>query len=910
MSRADDHQARGQFRFRFGTAEFDQARFELILDGRAVQAERRPLELLEVLLIHVGEVVTHEELHGAVWRDRVTERDVLKQAMAKLRVALGPEHAGRITTVPRVGYRFDGPVERIATGRGMVSALSLEPGMAVPGRDPFVLEEQLSGTGLNEVWLARAAETAQSRVFKFCVDGDGLAALKREVTLSRYLLQELGPRADIAPILEWNFSDPPFYVERADHGTDLLRWSQCDDRLSGLSRAERLDLFLQITEAVAAAHKVGVMHKDLKPANVLIRDCADGRQVCLTDFGSGRLMEPRQLEALGITALGTTLVSSDSSDADGGTPLYLAPEVVAGQPATLQSDIYALGVLLYQLLAGDMRRPFAPGWERDVDDELLVADVAAATAREPTDRLRSAGELADGVRRLEVRRQRVAEQRQMEARARRDREALSRARVRRPWLVAAAVSLIGGSLVSLGLYYEARKARDEAQLARSEAELQLARLRTVNEFWNREIIGSANPFAAKGNPDTTIREVLDRAAQRIGEVFSDDPEVSASLYASLSIAYVGLSQLDPGIAAGDEAIRLYTTLEGPSGFRGLAVRMAQVRALVQASRLDEAEAHLQSAIEAAGDPAQYPEEFRYSLLFNQGTLNMIRQRWSEAAAFFEQAIEAERGIEVTPAQWYKLRTEVVDVYWRLGRQDDAEAWLREMLDPNRDVSEVSLSRLAVTRMQMAQLMMGRGQYTDAEALLLQAERDLSTTGAVYMTMTAKGTLADLYYRMRRLDDALVYSAAALDGMEDALGADHNVTNIVRASRAAILLAASRNDEAARAFDTARGNLIAQVGEGSPIIQGIDYHRALIHSQRQEYARARALLATLDAEKLYEAAPEPTWADRLSALAVFLDARTGGSEARPDRLHGSLAKLRDCGCDPALEELLESALNDA
>ena len=66
MSRADDHQARGQFRFRFGTAEFDQARFELILDGRAVQAERRPLELLEVLLIHVGEVVTHEELHGAV----------------------------------------------------------------------------------------------------------------------------------------------------------------------------------------------------------------------------------------------------------------------------------------------------------------------------------------------------------------------------------------------------------------------------------------------------------------------------------------------------------------------------------------------------------------------------------------------------------------------------------------------------------------------------------------------------------------------------------------------------------------------------------------------------------------------------------------------------------------------------
>src|SRR3546814_11899439 len=88
------------------------------------------------------------------------------------------------------------------------------------------------------------------------------------------------------------------------------------------------------------------------------------------------MLDAQRLHALGITRLGftQTVAALDTS----GTPLYLAPEVLSGQPSTLQSDIYALGVMLYQAVVGDWNRPLAPGWERQVDDELLREDIAAA----------------------------------------------------------------------------------------------------------------------------------------------------------------------------------------------------------------------------------------------------------------------------------------------------------------------------------------------------------------------------------------------------------------------------------------------------------------------------------------------------------------------------------------------------
>jgi len=112
---------------------------------------------------------------------------------------------------------------------------------------------------------------------------------------------------------------------------------------------------------------------------VLVSPSGNGWQLRLADFGSGRLLDPERLANLGITALGMTLAGGVASDATRGTLMYLPPEAFQDQPSTVRGDVFALGVLLYQLLIADLGKPLVPGWERDVSDELLRADIAEAT---------------------------------------------------------------------------------------------------------------------------------------------------------------------------------------------------------------------------------------------------------------------------------------------------------------------------------------------------------------------------------------------------------------------------------------------------------------------------------------------------------------------------------------------------
>jgi eukaryotic-like serine/threonine-protein kinase len=458
------------YRFRFGTAEFDESRFELRVAAQPVDVQRKPLEILALLLSRPGEVVTKEELREIVWQGRPTVEHVIASAIGKLRGALGEVDAARIVTLPRIGYRFDGPLERMAVGRTTLSRLELTAGQAVPGRPNFLLDSLVGGTAGSEVWLARHAKTREPRIFKFSTDGSQLAALKREATLSRLLRENLGERPDFVRVLDWNFEVPPFFLECEYGGTDLARWAADGKPLDALPLPQRLALFLQVADAVAAAHGIGVLHKDLKPANVLVAPGgpADGGgwQVRLTDFGSSRLLEPGRLDDLGITRLGLTLTVDAAADSSGGTPLYLAPELIAGRPPTVASDVYALGVMLFQLVVGDLRRPLVPGWERGVTDPLLRDDIARATDGDPALRLASVGELATRLRSLSTRHRDAAEQTEREQEADRARAALQRARTRdgpgwsqrsscSPWARRAA-ACSGGAVKPSGAWHSSR----------------------------------------------------------------------------------------------------------------------------------------------------------------------------------------------------------------------------------------------------------------------------------------------------------------------------------------------------------------------------------------------------------------------------------------------------------------------
>ncbi|MDX2176014.1 MAG: protein kinase [Candidatus Sumerlaeia bacterium] len=368
------------------------------------------------------------------------------------------------------------------------------PSVAIPGREHWVLAERLGEGGFGEVWLARHAKTKEPRVFKFCFDVERLRGLKREVTLFRLLKETLGDREDIARVIDWSFEAAPFFIE-SDYtdGGDLLDWAEGQGGLGQVPLAVRLELVAQVAGALGAAHSVGVLHKDIKPSNVLVTARRDGPRARLADFGIGAVLDRSRLESAGLAETNLTAMSivASAAGASSGTRMYAAPELLEGKPATIQADIYALGVLLYQLVVGDARRALSSDWREEVADELLREDIAWCVAGDPRKRLGNAERLADRLRTLEARRTALAEERRKAAEAEAALASLERSRRRRRFATAAGA--VGGIVLvvvsvllvqaqrarraaeeqtarALAAEADARSARDRADAARTEAE--------------------------------------------------------------------------------------------------------------------------------------------------------------------------------------------------------------------------------------------------------------------------------------------------------------------------------------------------------------------------------------------------------------------------------------------------------
>jgi serine/threonine protein kinase len=287
----------------------------------------------------------------------------LATAVSKLRKALGDADSSIVHTIPRVGYRLGVPVRRRPVMDSPAEMnLCFRPGDSVPSREHWRMVRALPMPESREVWLAENPKTHELRVFKFALGGGRLKSLKREVTISRFLRESLGERADFARLLEWNFETEPYSLEIEYGGPNLVEWAESQGGLSRIALGTRLRLLADVASAVAGAHQVGVVHKDLKPANILVTRAAGGDwQIKVVDFGSASLTDPERLRALGITNLGLTQTAGPQASSLTGTLLYIAPEVLSGKPSTASADVYALAVMLYQIVVGDFCKPLSPG---------------------------------------------------------------------------------------------------------------------------------------------------------------------------------------------------------------------------------------------------------------------------------------------------------------------------------------------------------------------------------------------------------------------------------------------------------------------------------------------------------------------------------------------------------------------
>lgn len=222
----------------------------------------------------------------------------------------------------------------------------LQAGAAQIG--PYRLERRLGEGGMGTVWLAHQEKPVERRVaLKVIKAGMDTRAVVRRFEMERSVLSRLD-HPGIARVLDAGVTPDgrPYFAMELVQGDPLLAW--CDERR--LSVRDRVLVFIDICRAVAHAHTKGVLHRDLKPSNILVTQ-VDGKPVPkVIDFGVAKALDDRAGEATLLTQVGSII----------GTPDYMSPEqATPGGDVDTRSDLFSLGVVLYELLTGTTPRAAA-----------------------------------------------------------------------------------------------------------------------------------------------------------------------------------------------------------------------------------------------------------------------------------------------------------------------------------------------------------------------------------------------------------------------------------------------------------------------------------------------------------------------------------------------------------------------
>jgi eukaryotic-like serine/threonine-protein kinase len=881
--------------WKFADCELDEFRRELRVRGIAIELESKPLEVLIQLLHHAGEVVTKDELLESVWPGTLVVDGSLATAVSKLRRAMGDEEQLTILTVPRVGYRLAVPVQSKAVAGGVWDDQGLEPGDTVPGREHWRLTKKMGPSGSSEVWLAENPKTHESRVFKFATDGVELKGLKREVTLARFLRESLGERADFVRVLEWNFDAQPFFVESEYGGPNLAEWAENQGGLAKVARETRLRMLVEIAKAIAAAHDIGVLHKDLKPANVLVtagREDESERGNCapraprwkikVADFGSGGMADPTRLGALGITNLGfTNTVTPDSILT--GTLAYLAPEVLAGHSPTISSDVYALGVILYQLLVGDFRKPLSPGWEVGIDDPVLREDIAQAACGDPALRLKSAAELVERLETLEIRRAERSRVELAERRAQVAERNLADSRARRPWIVVAAVVLLIGLGASLVLYRRASRERD---VANRQTEITKA----VNRFMANDLLGRSNPFQS-GKAEESLLDAVKQASPGIDRQFANEPRVGAELHRAIAHALDMRTDYADARGEYEQAAALFVKSEGPLSEDAIIVelqRAAMEARSYEAGTLESArKILLEEEAKIAKLPAPRPELLVW-LCSARGMVALIandaRSAKDNFQAAYDKAVTLPE-IDENTRLALKQRLGFADI--RLGNGPEAERVFRELIDAYSRVDGPGSAEVLRVRLNLAQAFMDEGKNAEAvDETTRIYPAFVAKLGADHeLTLQVLATRAQCEGAIERYDDAtrddlVLHRAAALkqgpasffaiaslsdaslaecrgghltegavnarkayEGARKAFGERAGITGGTSDTLAECLIDQNKLDEAAKLLDGIDPKSVAQLEGIADFAPTIALARAEIAYRRGDYAEARKVIQT-------------------------------------------------------------------
>lgn len=606
----------------------------------------------------------------------------------------------------------------------------------------YEIVERLGAGGMGDVLLARQETPAFTRsvAIKVVKRGMDTEEVLRRFALERRILATL-VHPNIAQLHDAGATDDgrPYFVMEYVDGRRIDDWVEAEE----LSTEARLRLFQSICHAVQYAHQNLVVHRDIKPGNVLVSKEGIPK---LVDFGIGKIL-------------------SDTDGADAArtrthqvalTPDYAAPEQLRGEPVTTATDIYALGALLYELLAGERpwsgRRTGSADRTQRLSEERPTrpSDAALHSARlEAAERSRRARELRGDLDDIVLQAMRTEPERRyrtataladdigrhlegLPVRARGDSRLYRASKfVRRNAGMVTAAIAFGAGLIAVAATAVVQSER-------------IARERDKAQEVQRFLLETFGATTAEGTPGdaVSVRQLLDGQAAIVDTAYADDPVLAAEMLAVLGDAY--------------ERLGLYDDAEG------LARRALEARqALYQTAHPDVAAS--------------------LNLL---GWVRHEQGASDEGSKLLEQSVAMWRDVDRSDeAAFARALNDLGSVYDQLGRGEDAERLLRESLAVRKRDGGAAGPGIAVTSNNLAVLLHRRGDYAGAEEFgqaALEALR--SSVGPDHQrTFVAQSNLATFRWVAGDLDGAaelledLLERQTRIDGGRNARTASSMVT---------------------------------------------------------------------------------------------------------------------------------------